>query len=162
MSEFRHPHPFENIANAIQDALDPNKPDTLGSAINLVNENARAVEDAIDGGTTRGSLISDVEAGVASGVHTSFEWVIPGRTNTVFSGTLTLFGAPPAGTTLYLDINGTRYKTVSDGVGSEAVTAGITALTFTGDVTVNIEVWWESGAGTTGLSISGSGVYIAF
>lgn len=161
MSEFRHPHPFENIANAIQDALDPNKPDTLGSAINLVNENARAVEDAIDGGTTRGSLIVDQENGVASGVHAVFEWVIPGRTNTVFSGSLTAFGAPPAGTTLYLDIGGTRYKTVSDGVGTEAVTAGITALTFTGDVTVNIDVWWEAGGGTTGLSVSGSGVYIA-
>ena len=44
---FRFPHPFENIGDAIKDALDPDTPADGGLAVQLMNENNRAVEDAL-------------------------------------------------------------------------------------------------------------------
>ena len=161
MSEFRHPHPFENIANAIQDALDPNKPDTLGSAINLVNENARAVEDAIDGGTTRGAFLTEAYS-LASTVHGTATWVIPSRQASIFSGHVTAIATGlTAGQTLFLTVNGTQYTVLSDGSGDDGVTAGITAAVFAGDASLAIETWWEAGAGNIPISLAGSGVYVA-
>jgi len=162
VSQFRHPHPFQNVAQAIQDALDPNKPDTLGSAINLVNENARAVEDAIDGGTTRGAFLSEAFT-LSDGVHGTAEWVIPSRSASIFSGHVTVIAIGlSAGQTLFLTVNGTQYSVTSDGSGDDGVTAGITAAVFGGDVTLDIETWWTTGAGTHPISFAGSGVYVAF
>lgn len=44
---FRFPHPFENIGDAIKDALDPETPADGSLVIQLMNENNRAIEDAI-------------------------------------------------------------------------------------------------------------------
>lgn len=45
---FRIPHPFENVGDAIKDALDPDTPADGGLVTQLMNENNRAIEDAIN------------------------------------------------------------------------------------------------------------------
>lgn len=161
MSEFRTPHAAENIAQAIKDALNPDTPDTIGSAINLINENARAVEDAIDGGTTRGAFLTEAYT-LASTVHGTATWVIPSRSASIFSGHVTAIATGlTAGQTLFLTVGGTQYSVTSDGAGDDGVTAGITAAVFGGDVSLDIETWWEAGAGSNPVSLAGSGVYVA-
>lgn len=44
---FRFPHPFENVVDAIKDALDPDTPADGSLVTQLMNENNRAIEDAI-------------------------------------------------------------------------------------------------------------------
>ena len=46
---FRFPHPFENVGDAIKDALDPDTPSDGSLVTKLMNENNRAVEDAMSG-----------------------------------------------------------------------------------------------------------------
>lgn len=79
MSEFRTPHAFENVAQAIQDAVDPEKPQTMGAAINLVNENARAVEDAINSvGTSSNGAAFGTEVTATEGDSPPFTEILDG------------------------------------------------------------------------------------
>lgn len=45
--DFRIPHPFENIGDAIKDALNPDSPADGSLVTQLMNENNRAIEDAM-------------------------------------------------------------------------------------------------------------------
>lgn len=47
--DFRFPHPFESVVDAIKDALDPDTPADGGLVAQLMNENNRAIEDALGG-----------------------------------------------------------------------------------------------------------------
>lgn len=159
MSEFRTPHVGENIAQAIQDALDPAKPNTMGSAINLINENARAVEDAINaGGVATGAFLADsfTQAETVVGTKT---WVIPQR-STLFLGYLEATGVdvPDAGF-LYMKVDNRLYRTWGDAAEDVTVTAGIGVITQDADVSLDIEVWWEGGGGTATILLQGIGTY---
>ncbi len=45
--EFRFPHPFENVVDAIKAAADPGNPEDGGLAVQLLNENNHAIEDRL-------------------------------------------------------------------------------------------------------------------
>lgn len=75
--DFRIPHPFENIGDAIKDAFDPLTPATGDAVTQLMNENNRAIEDAISNlGKIGGYELRDVN-GVVAGTGELITWTPP-------------------------------------------------------------------------------------
>lgn len=142
MSEFRTPHAFENVAQAIQDAMDPEKPQTMGAAINLVNENARAVEDAINGIDVTGESGGQNFANLDESQLGSMTWTLPGTADT-FLANVSASSFIPTGAVLHLIVGGKDTTATSTTISVETLASASMTL-YSGPYDIDV-FWYDPG-----------------
>lgn len=145
---FRFPHPFENVGDAIKDALDPDTPSDGSLVAQLMNENNRAVEDALRGQPSA-SYHRFTHSGVVTLDEQSPPFVSPYNTTLIGARCDVAAGSDDATVGVYIDgslVGSISWSSAPTSVAmafSEALTADSSRLT----------VAFTAGTGSASISI---------
>jgi hypothetical protein len=158
MTEFRVPHPFQNIGDAIKDAFDPNTPDSTDRVVQLMDENNRAIEDAIDRGSVTGSAFIAEFDDSDDQVDQLYDWTLP-TISGLYLCVFTLVGVNmSSGYTVELGMNGRRWSV--DAIDS-TLTSAVTGFALAqNSETLAFACMWRGVDSTRDLRLSGGAIKI--
>lgn len=159
MPEFRVPNMAQAIGEAVQAAVDPNRPNsTMDHVTQLVHENYRSIEDAIDRGGVTGAAFSEDFDDADDQVDQLYDWTLP-NVSGLYLCVFTLTGDNMApGYTVELGMNGNRWSVDAiDATLASAVTGF--ALATHGE-TLAFACMWRGVDDIRDLRLSGGAVKI--
>lgn len=160
--DFRFPHPFENVVDAIKDAADPDTPEDGSLAIQLMNENNRAVEDRLAEQVL--DTVYDTQTGEISGTASSFDMVTTLPREGLWQLNVTAYiegntpDGPPDFAYAYMDVAGDAglvsienpILLVDDGFGDYTIKARwSTSVLYNADTELDITTTLGNGLGNT-------------
>lgn len=129
MPEFRVPNMAQAIGEAVQAAVDPNRPNsTMDHVTQLVHENYRSIEDAIDRGGVTGSGVAVDFDDSDDQVDQLYDWTLPAKSG-LYLCVFTLIGLNmSSGYTVELGCNDNRWSVEAiDATLTSAVTGSVLA-----------------------------------
>ena len=160
MPEFRVPNIAQAISEAVQAASDATRPDaTMDNVTQLVHENYRAIEDAIDRGQVTGSAFNTDFDASDDQVSQLYDWTLP-ATRGLYLCVFTLIGVNmSSGYTVELGCNDNRWSVES--IDATLTTAVTGFLLATHGETLAFDCMWRGVNSTRDLRLSGGAVKIA-
>lgn len=159
MTEFRVPNMAQAIGEAVQAAVDPNRPNsTMDHVTQLVHENYRSIEDAIDRGSVTGAAFSTDFDDSEDQVDQLYDWTLP-ATSGLYLCVFTLIGVNmSSGYTVELGMNDIRWSVEAiDSTLATAVTGF--ALASQSDV-LEFACMWRGVDDIRDLRLSGGAIKI--